>query len=63
MDEFTTIKYSKYTTDNFIYEKDEYTFDFEDVDFDLNELTNPEDILTYIESNFLEAGKNRFALK
>lgn len=62
-DEFTTLKYSKYTTDNFIYETDDDTLDFEDVDYDLDEFENPKNILTYIESNLLEAGKNRFALK
>lgn len=62
-DEFTTLKYSNYKSDNFTYEIDENTLDFEDIEFDLNEFRNPENILTYIESNFLEAGKNRFALK
>lgn len=61
-DEITTLKYSKYDTENFIYEEDNTTLDLEDVEFDLNSFASPESIVTFIESNFLEAGKNRFAL-
>ena len=61
-DEFTTLKYSRYESENFVYEKDDDTLDFEDVEYDLNEFSNPENVLSYIESNFLEAGKNRFTI-
>lgn len=61
-DELTTLKYSKYESENFVYAVDSTTFDLEDIEFDLNAFHDVKDILSYIESNFLEAGKNRFAL-
>lgn len=62
-DEFTTLKYSQYDSENFIYEADKHSLDLEDVESDLNEFRNPKEIVTYIKSKFLEAGKNRFSLK
>lgn len=62
-DEETTQKYSKHESDMFIYTPDEDSLKFDDIENDLNQLTSPEDILTYIESNLLFTGKNRFSFK
>ena len=61
--EETTEKYSKYNSDKFIYAPDSNTLEFEDIEYDLNKFSNIDHILNYIESNFLEENKNRFALK
>ncbi|WP_405269105.1 acyltransferase [Methanobrevibacter sp.] len=58
-----TKKYSKYESDKFIYDLDGDTLDLDDIEEDLNKFSNPEDIVDYIESNFLDVGKNRFTLK
>lgn len=62
-DEEVTEKYSKYNSDIFIYELDEYTLDFEDIEYDLNNFPNADAVVSYIESTFLFAGKNRFTLR
>ena len=61
-DEEITEKYSKYTSECFVYDKDEYTLDFEDIESNLNKFSDHDDILSYIASNFFETRKNRFAL-
>ena len=61
-DEETTLKYSKYNDDKFIYKTDMDTLDFDEIDCDLDFL-NPNQVLDYLKSNILNAGKNRFALK
>lgn len=61
-DEETTLKYSRYKDDSFVYEKDEDTFDFEDVDLYLDSLTTLQ-AFNYIKFHIVTAGKNRFALK
>ena len=61
-DEITTLKYSKYKSENFIYKIDNNTLDLEEIELDLNTFSNVDEILFYIQSTFLEAGKNRFAL-
>ena len=61
--ELTTIKYSQYDSENFVYEIDDNTLDFEDIDSDINKFAKSNDIVKYFESTFLEAGKNRFSLK
>lgn len=62
-DSETTEKYSKYESDEYIYKKDKDTLYFEDIEYNLNKFTNIKNILTYIESNIILSGKNRFALK
>lgn len=61
-DEFTTIKYSKYSTEDFTYGIDEKTLNFEDIDDDLNDLIKPKDIVNYIKANLIESYKNRFTI-
>lgn len=60
--EDTTNKYSKYHSEDFVYAKDEYSLDFKDIEYNLNNLSQPDDVLSYIASTFLENRKNRFAL-
>lgn len=62
-DNETTQKYSRHESNMFIYNPDEDSLIFEDIENDLNQQPNLEDKLTYIESNLLFAGKNRFSLK
>lgn len=62
-DEATTQKYVKHESDMFIYTPDEHTLDFNEIETNLNRLSTPDEILNYIESNLLFAGKNRFSLK
>lgn len=60
--EKTTEEYSKYDSENFTYYKDDNTLDFNNVESDLDKISNIEEVIEYIGFNFLEAGKNRFAL-
>lgn len=62
-DEETTQKYSRHESDMFIYTPDDDTLKFDDIEDDLNQQSSLEEILTYIESNLLFAGKNRFSFK
>lgn len=59
----TTEEYSKYDSENFVYTPDGNSLDFKIIESDLNNLSNHEEIIFYILSNFLEAGKNRFSFK
>lgn len=59
--EETTQKYSKYDSENFVYIPDAKTLNFDYIDNLLND-SNPDDILIYIVSIFLNSGKNRFSL-
>ena len=59
-DEEITQKYSHYNSESFIYKADMDTLNFKDVESALNN-SNPENIISYIASNFLVDGKNRFA--
>ena len=62
-DEETTEKYSRYDSEKFVYTQDDDSLDIEEIEFKLNNLSNHEETIFYILSTFLEAGKNRFALK
>lgn len=62
-DEKTTEEYSKYDSENFIYEANENSLDFEKIETELKQLKNHDEIIFYIASNFFKAGKNRFAFK
>lgn len=61
-DEETTQHYSHYNSEDFVFIKSDNTLNIEDIEYNLNNLSNTEDILSYIESHFLISGKNRFAL-
>lgn len=58
-----TQKFSKYDSEEFIYDLDGESIDLDGAEHDLNKFSNPKDIVDYIESHFLDAGKNRFALR
>ena len=60
-DEETTNKYSKHESDMFIYTPDENTLKFDEIENELNNISNLDELLTYVGTNFLYAGKNRFA--
>lgn len=62
-DEETTQKYSRHESDMFIYTPDEHTLNFNEIEENFNKSQNQEEILNYIESNLLFAGKNRFSIK
>lgn len=59
-----TEKMAKYESDRFIYNVDENTMDFEDIDHNFNNLTIPYDIFEYIHYNIvLNHNKNKFSIK
>lgn len=62
-DEETTKKYSKHESDMFIYTPNGDTLNFNEIEEDLNNIKTLDEILNYIEENFLFAGKNRFSLE
>lgn len=62
-DEETTEEYSKYDSENFVYTPDDKSLDFDKIETDLNNLSNHDDVILYMLSNLIEAGKNRFSFK
>ena len=56
-------KMENYDSDRFIFNIDNNTLKFEDIENKFNSILNAHDFLDYIESNFLNSGKNRFTLK
>ena len=58
-----TEKMSSYESNIFIYDLDEHSIDFDEIEKNLNSFSNLEDILEYIKITFLDANKNRFVLK
>lgn len=61
--EETTEEYSIYDSENFVYAPDNNSLDFDKIESDLNNISNHEDIILYILSNFIDCNKNRFSLK
>lgn len=61
--EETTEQYSKFESEDFVYEPDENSLDFEKIESDLNNMQNHEEVIFYIVANFLEPNKNRFSFK
>lgn len=62
-DEETTEKYSKHESDMFVYTSDENTLNFDEIEKDLNNISNSDEFINYLGLNFLYAGKNRFCTK
>lgn len=56
-------KMSKSESDLFVYDADEGTLDFDEIEAELNGFDDVDDIVEYIWSTFLLAGKNRFSLR
>lgn len=55
-------KMSKSESDLFVYDVDSSTLDFNAIEKDFNNFTDPEDVVDYMWSTFLVGGKNRFSI-
>ena len=56
-------KMSKSDSDLFVYDVDENTLDFDEIEDELNGFSDPDDVVEYLWSKFLISGKNRFSIK
>lgn len=56
-------KMSKSESDLFVYDIDDGTLDFDEIDANLNSFNSPDDIVDYIWSTILVSGKNRFSIR
>lgn len=56
-------KMSKSESDLFVYEVEESTLNFDEIEARLNGFSDPDDVVDYIWSTFLVSGKNRFCIK
>lgn len=61
--EETTEQYSKYNSEKFVYNPDDNSLDFDEIEFDLNNMKDHDDVILYIVAHFLKENKNRFSSK